>query len=106
MSFRVVLAERAERDRDAAFAWYAENYSPEFASRWYDGIQLALASLSDEPRRCGIAHEDSKFPFELRELLYGRRLHKHRLLFTIHEDLVVVLHIRHSSRRDLTVDDL
>jgi plasmid stabilization system protein ParE len=106
MSFRVGLTARAECDRDAAFAWYAENYSRDFAIRWYEGIQAALESLSVTPRRCGIAHESSKFAFEVRELLYGRRVHKHRILFTIHEDLVLVLHIRHSAQRDLTEDDL
>jgi plasmid stabilization system protein ParE len=106
MSFRVALTGRAEQDRDAAFDWYAEHYSRDFAIRWYEGIQSTLASLSQNPRRCGIAHESNKFSFEVRELLYGRRANKHRVLFTIHDDVVLVLHIRHSARRDLTEEDL
>lgn len=106
MSHRVVLSARAERDRDAAYAWYAENYSVEFASRWYNGIMQAMYSLAEQPRRCAVAHENDRFSFELRELLYGPRLHKHRLLFTIEGERVAILHIRHSSQRDLTADDL
>jgi plasmid stabilization system protein ParE len=106
MNYRVALSARAERDRDAAFSWYAENYSPEFAARWYNGLTQAIQSLGRDPLRCGVAHEDDKFSFELRELLFWGRQHKHRVLFTVQDDVVAVLHIRHSARRDLTRSDL
>jgi plasmid stabilization system protein ParE len=106
MNYRVVLSARAERDRDAAYAWYSENYSIEFANRWYNGITQAMYSLAEQPLRWAVAHENDRFSFELRELLYGPRLHKHRVLFTIEDKRVAVLHIRHSSQRDLKPDDL
>jgi plasmid stabilization system protein ParE len=106
MIHRVVLTARAERDRDTAFAWYAEHYSPEFAIRWYQGIRQAIDSLVRNPLRCGMAHENDKFSFEVHELLFGARRYKHRVLFTIKDDLVIVVHIRHSAQRDLTADDL
>jgi plasmid stabilization system protein ParE len=106
MNYRVALTARAEQDRDAAFEWYVENYSSEFAARWYDGIVATIRSLSQHPLRCGLAHESDRFPFDVREILFGAKRHKHRVLITIHDDLVLVLHIRHSAQRDLTVDDL
>jgi plasmid stabilization system protein ParE len=106
MTYQVVLSNRAERDRDSAYRWYSENYSVEFANRWYFDLAAAIRSLGDQPLTCGIAHENDRFSFELRELLYGRRQYKHRVLFTIENNLIVVLHIRHSSQRDLTEDDL
>jgi len=106
MTHRVALTARAERDRDEAFAWFAENYSPAFASRWYDGLARAVLSLRENPLRCATDHENDKFSFEVRELLFGGRQHKHRILFTLHEDLVLVLHIRHSARQDMTEEDL
>jgi plasmid stabilization system protein ParE len=106
MTYRVVLTARAERDRDAAYAWYADNYSLDFAARWYAGLTNAIRSLPANPLICGLAHENDKFPFEVRELLFGGRPHKHRVLFTMHDDLVSVLHIRHSAQRELTEDDL
>jgi plasmid stabilization system protein ParE len=106
MIHRVVLTARAERDRDEAFAWYAGNYSREFAVRWYDGLARAAQTLEQTPLRCAKAHESTKFPFEVRELLFGKGLHKHRILFTLHEELVLVLHIRHSARRDFAEDDI
>jgi len=105
MMYRVDLTARAERDRDAAFDWYAENYSLDFAARWYDGLTQAIHDLAQHPHRFGFAHENSKFSFEVRELLFGGRRYKHRVLFTIHDDQVLVLHIRHSAQRDLTDDD-
>ena len=106
MTYRVVLTDRARRDRDDAFDWYAENYSPEFAFRWYRGISRAICGLKRSPERYGLAHESDKFAFELRELLYGGRRYKHRVLFVIEGNIASVLHIRHSSQRDLTEADL
>jgi hypothetical protein len=42
------------------------------------------------------------FPFEVRQLLYGRKAHRFRVLFTIDGDIVVVLHIRHGRRQHLS----
>lgn len=106
MTYRTLLTARAEGDRDAAYYWYSENYSREFAGRWYRGLQRAIRSLRVNPRRCATAHESDRFSFELRELLFGGRRQKHRILFTLHEDKVLILHIRHSAQRDLTEDDL
>ena len=41
-----------------------------------------------------LAPESSRFPFEVRQLLYGRKPHVYRILFTIEGDTVHVLHIR------------
>jgi len=78
----------------------------DFAVRWYVGIMQAVRNLSLNPQQCGVAHENDRFPFEVRELLHGARRRKHRVLLTIHDDLVLVLHIRHSAQRDLTSEDL
>ena len=42
-----------------------------------------------------LAPEDAEFPFQVRELLYGRKPHLYGVLFTIEGDTVVILHIRH-----------
>jgi hypothetical protein len=68
MNYKVDLAARAGCDRDDAFAWYAENYSREFAARWYRGLTDAMRSLGVAPLRYGLAHENERFPFEVREL--------------------------------------
>jgi hypothetical protein len=80
--------------------------SPEFALKWFVGITEAIESLSNSPLRCAKALECDKFPFELRELLYGTKKNKHRILFTVVDDVVNILHIRHSARRELKEKDI
>jgi hypothetical protein len=41
----------------------------------------------------------TRFPFEVRQLLYGRKPHAYRILFTITANTVVILHIRHARQR-------
>ena len=104
MSYGVRLTERAERDLNAAADWIAER-APETAERWFSGFVDALLTLRDNPYRCRLARETDAFPFELRQFLYGRR-RNYRVLFTIREDAVIVLAIRHAAQRDLSTDDV
>jgi plasmid stabilization system protein ParE len=106
MSYKLVVTKRAKQDRDRAFEWYMVNFSQEFAARWYDGIAQAIESLRDRPTRCHKAHENDRFSFELYELLYGPRRSKHRILFRLERNRVLILHIRHSAQRDIAEDDL
>jgi plasmid stabilization system protein ParE len=69
--------------------------------RWFLALESAIASLTNFPHRCSLAPENAEFPFEVRNLLYGRKPHTYRFLFTIDADLVYVLHIRHGRRRPL-----
>ncbi|HWF46710.1 MAG TPA: hypothetical protein VG168_06875, partial [Bryobacteraceae bacterium] len=59
-------------------------------------------TLADSPYRCVLARENDSLPFEMRQLLYGRRPHAYRILFTIEGGTVSVLHIRHGRRQYLT----
>lgn len=104
MTYQVLLLARAERDLDEVTDWIARN-APQTAGRWFDGFVAALASLRENPRRCGLARENDAFPFELRRLLYGRH-RNYRALFTIRGDQVLVLAIRHAAQDDISPDDL
>lgn len=106
MNHTVFLTHRAEQDRDQAYDWYRDNYSEGFAQRWYNGLHEKLLTLVDHPHRCPIARENDLFPFEVRELLVGKRRKNHRVLFTVREDTVAILHIRHTAQLDLTEGEL
>jgi hypothetical protein len=60
-----------------------------------------LDSLVELPERRMVAPENSRFPFEVRQLLFGHKPHQYRVLLTIEADTVIVLHIRHNRRRHL-----
>ena len=71
--------------------------------RWFQGLREAVASLSHSPQRCPLAPENAVFPFEVRQLLYGRKPHVYRVLFTIEGAATVsVVHIRHGRRQPFT----
>jgi plasmid stabilization system protein ParE len=106
MKHKLVVSDRAKRERDHAFDWYRANFSNEYAARWYTGISKAVVSLADNPFIGHLAAENDRFPFELYELLYGKRRNKHRILYTVENDAVVILHIRHSAQNELMEDDL
>jgi len=81
-----------------------ENISPAAATKWLDGLYKTIDTLQTRPLRCSVAPESDKFPVEIHELLYGRRgkrTHKHRIIFTVRDDAVYVLYVRHTARDEL-----
>jgi plasmid stabilization system protein ParE len=83
------------------------NRSAEQAGRWLDGIHKRLQDLTSEPLRFPLAGEHKEFPYELREIHFGLgRRPTHRAIFTIAEDFVIVLTVRHAAQDRLHPDDL
>jgi plasmid stabilization system protein ParE len=101
VTYRLRVTARAVADADEAYAWIAEHLSPDQAERWYQGLFKQMETLTRHPTRCPRAAESDKFPEELRQLLYGKRRNKHRIIFAIRDNYVVVLFIHHSSRDEL-----
>lgn len=107
MKYTVVNTRRAERDLLAAAHWWAENRSPAQADRWLEAIHKKIESLAKSPLRCPLAPEHERFSTELRELHFGvRRRPTHRIIFTVAEDVVLVLAVRHVAQDELQADDL
>jgi plasmid stabilization system protein ParE len=101
VTYRLRVTARAVGDADGAYAWIAEHRSPAQAERWYQGLFKQMETLTYQPSRCPLAAENPKFPFEIRELLYGKRKNKHRIIFTIRNDDVVVLYVHHGACKEL-----
>lgn len=98
MRYRVIFRPEARDEALDAAGFIAENGSPETALQWYEGLEAAISSLESMPARCGYAREHEAFPgVELRQLVYK----SHRLIFTIRESEVHVLHVRHIARADI-----
>ena len=98
MAFRVEITAEAQEDADAILAWLLSEGAGETGLRSFLGLEGAMASLSSFPKRCALAPENREFPFEVRQLLYGRKPHVYRILFTMDAHVVQVLHIRHGRR--------
>ena len=95
--WRVVIERSAEQDIEQAYLWLTER-APDAAARWFNGISNTIASLQTFPERCPLAPEADFFQPEIRQILHGRRHHKYRILFTIGERAVHILHVRHGAR--------
>ena len=98
-----IISTRARDDADAAYAWMAENISPDFAKKWYQGLFSQIETLTEHPNRCPESRESPRFSEKIQEIVYGKNRHKHkyRILFTIREDVVSILYIYHSARKEL-----
>jgi plasmid stabilization system protein ParE len=109
MAYSVELTPRAAADADRATE-YIRQSAPEAAQRWFDGLMAAVLSLEEMPRRCPLAPEAERLGIELRQLLYGNRGGRYRIVFRLYEDVqppvVRMLAIRHGARERLTREDL
>jgi plasmid stabilization system protein ParE len=95
--YQVIILPSAERDIGEAYEWIAEQ-NAEAAVRWYNRLLEVIFSLDLFPERAPLAPESKSFPQEIREVFHGRRQHKYRILFTVTENAVHVLHVRHGAR--------
>jgi plasmid stabilization system protein ParE len=93
VSYSLAIEEEAEQDIEAIVAWMAQ-YSPEKATLWGFEIQEAIESLQTFPFRCPLARESETFGAAIRHLLFG----KYRILFTVIDETVYVLRVRHSAQ--------
>src|SRR5277367_3007537 len=98
MTFRVETTAAAERDADAILDWLLSQHAGDTGIRWFLALQDAIASLAEFPERCRLAPESAAFPFQVRHLLYVHPPHVYRILYTIQDDTVFVLHTRHGRR--------
>lgn len=64
----------------------------------FDSIYDTIGSLQVFPQRCPLAPESKSLNAEIREIFHGRRQHNYRILFSVREREVHVLHVRHGAR--------
>jgi plasmid stabilization system protein ParE len=101
MTYRVIVEPTAERGIREAYHWIATQRSPASAAKWYNALEKKIQTLRSFPRRCPVAAENDKFPEEIRELLHGPKRQRYRIIFTIREDAVHVLYVRHSAQDEI-----
>ena len=103
----VLLVEPARLDLQEHHDWWAYHRSADQAARWYAGFFEALLQLEASPELFSRAIEDGLWPFTVRQLNYGLgRRPTHRALFTVRNNEVVVLRVRHLAQDALTADEV
>jgi plasmid stabilization system protein ParE len=107
MTREVVLTAKARQQLEAAYDWWAEHRSREQAGRWYSIASKAILSLASDPERHQRSSESKGFAYQLRDAYFGLGGRpSHRIVFTIRQNEVIVLAIRHVAQRELTPDEL
>lgn len=96
--FRVALTRRAALDIELA-AEYISKDSPQNANIWYERCIDATARLRVFPRRWGLVQEPALAKHGVRAC----RVSGYRVLFVVQDNRVVVLCVRHSAMRPLTL---
>ena len=97
MSYIVNIMPAAEVELEEAYDWLVAQ-TPQHGPLWYNGLLDAVLSLEVSPARCPLAPESKDSPEPIRQLIYGKRQHAYRILFTIRGETVSVLHVRHGAR--------
>ena len=100
MAYRVELANSAETQLEELYLWVIER-APSRGAAWFNGLERAILSLEQYPKRCRIAPESFDPDQPVRVLNYGRSPHVYRVFFTVDDGtrVVRVVHIRRGARR-------
>jgi plasmid stabilization system protein ParE len=97
MPHRVEVSDRASGDIRGIYQYIAQ-HGPANPDSWMDGLEKVLELLEVFPERCGLAPESRHATVEVRQTFYTG----FRILFTLRDDVVIVLHVRHGARRFMT----
>ena len=100
MKYQVEVTPSAQSDIETAYV-YISHDSPENAARWRQGLYDIAKTLARFPDGCSYALENQVVDFEVRQKLYSN----YRILFTIEDDRVIVLNVRHAAQ-PLKADEL
>lgn len=98
--YRVIIEPEAVAGIESAYEWI-QDFSPDRAAAWLNGLLDAIQSLSRMPARSSLAPENEYFDEEIRQLLYGKQRRVYRILFTIRDNEVYILFVRHSAQAPL-----
>ncbi len=83
-----------------------EAEAPQEVREWYATIKPHIKTLERLPKRCPLSAENKLWGNEpIRQLLFMGYPSKYRILFTINEQQVQILNIRHGARRWMHEDN-
>jgi toxin ParE1/3/4 len=107
MGYRVEIARRAEAELEELYLWVVER-APQQGARWFNGLERAVLSMDQHPKRCPVAPESVDSDYPIRVLTYGRKPHAYRVFFTVDDDagIVRVLHVRRGARQRPLAEEL
>lgn len=94
----VIITPNAAEDLTASWTYLCER-NPSAADEWLAGIRDTILALGAMPEAYPIAPESRDFDLPIRRALYGNAT-RWRIYYTVIDDAVQVLHVRHGRRSD------
>lgn len=92
MTHRLFIKDEAHNAILRNAIWWRDNHSVEQAIAWQATIYEQLKEPQTMPERHGLAPENHRFPFELRQILLGTgKRGSYRALFRVEGSIVEVL---------------
>jgi plasmid stabilization system protein ParE len=101
IKFKIEFSAKARKSILAIKNWLNQ-VEPAYASRILREITQKIDDLEFMPKRCGLAYEGKAFKQEIRQVIIGKGLNQYRALFVVKASSVIIVDIRHSSRRTLS----
>ena len=101
MQYQVIITPSAKADIFETNTWFLENY-PNVAEKWLWGISQAVTSLSKFPERCATSPESEAFDVIVRQLIYCKKPHTYRILFSVQGEKVYILRVRSTKQRNIS----
>ena len=101
MNHRVRLSQRARRDIEEAYL-YIRRDAPLRATQWRSKLRQAVRSLKVFPKRHAVLFDEATAGRTIRQMTFGTYL----VLYSVDDQVVNVLTIRHSARRPMEPGEL
>lgn len=101
MTHRVRLTDEALGQIESIGDYIAKD-SPLNAKRWLEKLHARIDSLSTFPERHAILYSANVAGVEVRQTFYG----VYRILYSIDNDIVHILTVRHGARKPIGPDEL
>ncbi|WP_016951947.1 type II toxin-antitoxin system RelE/ParE family toxin [Anabaena sp. PCC 7108] len=98
--YQIVIQPEAQKAIEEAYFWFS-NISPYKARVWIEGLYKSILSLEKIPYRCSLSFENEFFEQELRQLIYGKGKTAYRIIFTIVDDNVQIIFVRHAAQKPM-----
>ncbi len=89
--YNVEFSEEADNELFESYIWGSSEWGVEAANRWVREFRTTIFKmLGSFPVSQPLAPDNDEYEVEVRQLIVGR----YRVLFTIHDTVVIVLNIR------------
>ncbi|WP_353931091.1 type II toxin-antitoxin system RelE/ParE family toxin [Okeanomitos corallinicola TIOX110] len=99
--YQIIIQPEAKKVIEEAYFWFSD-ISPHKARTWIEGLYKSILSLEKMPYRCSLAFENEFFEQEIRQFIYGKGRNAYRIIFTIVDDKVEIIFVRHAAQKPMS----